>query len=199
MEERIEEIKNELKEILSEYRYNHSVSVMEKCIELAEIHGVDVKEAAIAGLLHDNSKEMLLEENIKYAKDNGIEFDEIELKVPGLMHGKVGADIAKKKYRVPDEIAHAIRVHTTTDLNMNDLDKIVYIADKIEESRDEGIENIELERATSLVDLDKTMLIIIDGTIKKLIENKKLIHPNALLTRNALVDKLNQRKEQKKD
>jgi HD superfamily phosphohydrolase YqeK len=82
---------------------------------------------------------------------------------------------------------------------MNDLDKIVYIADKIEESRDEGIENIELERATSLVDLDKTMLIIIDGTIKKLIENKKLIHPNALLTRNALVDKLNQRKEQKKD
>ncbi len=199
MDERIEEIKRELKESLSEYRYNHSISVMNKCIELANIHGVNVENAAIAGLLHDNSKEMLFEDNINYAKDNDIEFDEIELKVPGLMHGKVGADIAKKKYGVSEEIAHAIRIHTTADINMNDLDKIVYIADKIEESRDEGIENINLERETALVDLDKTMLIVIEGTIKKLIENKRLIHPNAILTRNALLEKMNQRNEQKKD
>ena len=199
MDERIEEIKRELKESLSEYRYNHSISVMNKCIELANIHGVNVENAAIAGLLHDNSKEMSFADNINYAKDNDIVFDEIELKVPGLMHGKVGADIAKKKYGVSEEIAHAIRIHTTTDINMNDLDKIVYIADKIEESRDEGIENINLEREIALVDLDKTMLIIIEGTIKKLIENKRLIHPNAILTRNALLEKMNQQNEQKKD
>ena len=199
MDEQIEKIKNELKEILSEYRYNHSMSVMNKCIELAKIHGVDEREAALAGLLHDNSKEMSLEDNINYARDNGIEFDEIELKVPGLMHGKVGADIAKKKYGISDEVAHAIKIHTTTEINMNDLDKIVYIADKIEESRDEGIENLKLERETSLVDLDKTMLIIIEGTIKSLIEKGRLIHPNAIATRNKLLEMVNGKEEQKKD
>lgn len=190
MEERIEEIKKELKESLSEYRYNHSISVMNKCIELAKVHGVDVEEAAIAGLLHDNSKEMLFEDNIKYAKENNIEFDEVELKVPGLMHGKVGADIAKKKYGVSEQVAHAIKVHTTTDVNMNKLDKIVYISDKIEESRDESIENIDKEREMSLVDLDKTMLIIIDGTIKKLVEQGRIIHPNAIKTRNELLSNM---------
>ena len=57
-EELIEKIKVELKEILSERRYNHSVSVMNKCIELAEIYNVDVDEAALAGLTHDIAKEI---------------------------------------------------------------------------------------------------------------------------------------------
>ena len=191
MDERIEEIKNELKEILSEYRYNHSISVMNKCIELAKIHGTDIEEATLAGLLHDNSKEMSLEENIKYAKENGIEFDEIEMKNPSLMHGKVGADIAIKKFGVSEKIAHAIRVHTTTDTDMNELDKIVFIADKIEISRDSNIENIELERELSHKNLDVTMLYILNGTIKFLLENDKLIHPNAIYTRNQLLEKLN--------
>ena len=191
MDERIERIKSELKEILSEYRYNHSISVMNKCIELAKIHGTDVEEATLAGLLHDNSKEMSLEENIKYANENGIEFDEIEMKNPSLMHGKVGADIAIKKYGVSEKVAHAIKVHTTTELNMNELDKIVFIADKIEVSRDSAIDNIELERELSHKDLDVTMLYILNGTIKFLLENDKLIHPNAIYTRNQLLEKLN--------
>ena len=54
--EKTEKIKEDLKNILSERRYIHSVGVMEMCETLAKIYGVDVEKAKIAGLLHDNAK-----------------------------------------------------------------------------------------------------------------------------------------------
>ena len=76
-------------------------------------------------------------------------------------------------------------------LEKQELDKIVFIADKIEASRDSAIDNIELERELSYKDLDVTMLYILNGTIKFLLEKDKLIHPNAIYTRNQLLEKLN--------
>ena len=54
--ELIERIKNDLKENLTEYRYIHSLGVMEMAEELAKVYNVDVESARIAGLLHDISK-----------------------------------------------------------------------------------------------------------------------------------------------
>ena len=54
--ELIEKIKKDLKNMLSEYRYNHSIGVMNKAIELAKIYGVDEDKAALAGLTHDIAK-----------------------------------------------------------------------------------------------------------------------------------------------
>ena len=51
--ELIERIKNDLKENLTEYRYIHSLGVMEMAEELAKVYNVDVESARIAGLLHD--------------------------------------------------------------------------------------------------------------------------------------------------
>ena len=48
--ELIEKIQADLKEILSERRYRHSVGVMEMAGELAKIYCVDVETAKIAGL-----------------------------------------------------------------------------------------------------------------------------------------------------
>ena len=56
MEEIIEKVKNDLKQILSERRYEHSIGVMNMAGELAEIYNVDVETAKLAGLLHDNDK-----------------------------------------------------------------------------------------------------------------------------------------------
>ena len=57
-EELIEKIKGDLKQELSERRYVHSVSVMKKAIELAQIYDENVDEAALAGLTHDIAKEI---------------------------------------------------------------------------------------------------------------------------------------------
>ena len=70
----IEEIKNELRNILSEKRYLHSIGVMEKAIELAKIFGEDEEKAGYVGLVHDIAKEMTEEELLEYANKNNIIF-----------------------------------------------------------------------------------------------------------------------------
>ena len=72
-------MKEDLKNILSERRYIHSVGVMEMCEKLAKIYKVDVEKAKIAGLLHDNAKEMSPEEMLNYVKKNNIEITEIPI------------------------------------------------------------------------------------------------------------------------
>ena len=105
--ELIEKIQADLKEILSERRYTHSIGVMEMAGELAKIYGVDIETAKLAGLLHDNAKEISDEEMLKYVEENNIEINEFEKHNVKILHGKVGADIAKKKYGVNEKIQKA--------------------------------------------------------------------------------------------
>ncbi len=183
----IEKIQADLKEILSERRYTHSVGVMEMAGELAKIYGVDVETAKIAGLLHDNAKEMSDEEMLKYVKKNNIEINEFEKHNVKILHGKVGADIAKKKYGISEQIQKAIEYHTTTNPNMDTLAKIVYVSDKIELTRKSASYDIEKEREVAKHDLDEAVLLIINNTTKHLIDSDKLIAVESIETRNKIM------------
>ena len=186
--ELIEKIETDLKEILSEKRYNHSISVMNMAEELARIYGVDVVDAKIAGLLHDNAKEMSEEEMLKYAEKNNIEVTEFERLNTKILHGKIGADIARKKYGISEQIAKAIEYHTTTNPEMDILAKIIYISDKIELTRKIEAFDLDAERKLAKEDLDKTLLLIIDNTTKYLIDNNKMIAVESIETRNKLLN-----------
>lgn len=186
--ELIEKIETDLKEILSEKRYNHSISVMNMAEELARVYGVDVVDAKIAGLLHDNAKEMSEEEMLKYAEKNNIEVTEFEMLNAKILHGKIGADIARKKYGISEQIAKAIEYHTTTNPEMDILAKIIYISDKIELTRKIEAFDLDAERKLAKEDLDKTLLLIIDNTTKYLIDNNKMIAVESIETRNKLLN-----------
>ena len=175
--ELIDTIKKDLKETLSERRYIHSIGVMEMCAKLAQIYGVDVQKAQIAGLLHDIAKEMPKEEMFKYVEEK-ISYQ--------ILHGKIGADIAKKKYGLDEQIQNAIKYHTTTSPEMDTLAKIVYVSDKIEMNRKLEGYDLEYERELAQKDLDKTVLYIIDASIKSLVEKGKLIEKE-VDTRNYLI------------
>lgn len=61
---------------------------------------------------------------------NKIEITEFERNNPFLIHAKLGAFLAKDKYKVEDpEILSAITWHTTGKEDMTLLEKIIYIAD----------------------------------------------------------------------
>lgn len=185
--ELIDKIKEDLKNTLSERRYIHSLGVMEMAVELAKIYNVDEKKAELAGLLHDNAKEMTPEELLKYVDDNNIKISEVERINTKILHGKVGADIAKKKYGVSKEIQEAIEFHTTTNPNMNTLDKIVFVADKIELNRKSATYDIESERELAKKDLDGAVIFIINSNITSLIQKDKLINEESIQTRNKLM------------
>ena len=185
--ELLETIKEDLKQSLSEKRYIHSIGVMEMSEELAKIYNVDIETAKIAGLLHDIAKEMPKEEILKYVEENNIIITEVESINTGILHGKIGADIAKKKYNVNEQIQKAIKYHTTTNPNMDTLAKIVYVADKIELNRKSENFDIELERKLAKENLDKALLVILDNTTKYLIDNNRLLVEESIETRNKLL------------
>lgn len=187
--ELIEQIKKDLKEILSERRYIHSLGVMEMAGKLAKIHNEDIETAKIAGLLHDIAKEMPKEEMLKYVKENNIETNKIERINTAILHGKIGADIARKRYGVSKQIQNAIKYHTTTSPEMDTLAKIVYVADKTEMNRKSEDYDIEYERKLAKEDLDAVIIYIIDANIKSLIDKNKLIEEESVKTRNSLMIK----------
>ena len=185
MVEDIEKLKEDLKIVLSDSRYNHSISVMNMCEALASKYNVNVKKAKLVGLMHDMAKDMTKEEKIQYVKNNNIECSLIEEKIVEILHGKIAADICKKRYQFDEEMCTAIKYHTTGKENMTLLEKILFIADKIDETRNyEGVEDL---RELAFEDLDKAILKNIDDTLIINIQKNKLILEESIKTRNNLL------------
>ncbi len=124
-----------LKEELSNERFFHTLGVRDCSIELAKKYGADVKKAEIAGLLHDCAKCMTKEDLRKYIDENIKDIDKNELKNYKTLHAPVGARFAREKFGIEDdEIISAIRWHTLGRIDMTLLEKIVFLADKIEKN-----------------------------------------------------------------
>ena len=190
--ELIEKIKKDLKENMSEKRFEHSVSVMKKAIELAKIYNENEDEAALAGLTHDIAKEIPDDEAFMLAEKNGIELDEIEKINTKLLHGKIGAFLAKEKYGFNERITDAIKFHTETVPEMDNLSKIVYVADKIEDTRVSDKVDLDKQREVAMQNLDDAVIMIHEASTLKQIEKGRLIHPNGIYTRNyLLMNKIN--------
>lgn len=179
-------IYDKLKESIGLERYNHSIGVMKTSIELANIYGCSIEKAALAGLLHDCGKFRSEINLLKIANDFDIILDNVMKRNKELIHGPLGEAIAKKEYNITDEtILSAIRYHTTGRENMSLIEKIVYIADVIEPSRNfEGVEEI---RELAYKDIDNSILHAIDSTIRFIIHRGNLIHLDTVKARNQLI------------
>lgn len=189
------EIENDVKSVLSEYRFTHSLGVAKKAIELAKIYGVQEEIAKKVGIAHDIAKEMTDEEMIEYTKANNIRIDEIETVKPSLLHGKIGADIAAKKFGFTQDMINAIKWHTTGRENMSMLEKIIYVADKTEENRKGTRFNLEKSRELSTQNIDETLIFLMDEFITYNVKNEWLIHPETINARNYIL--LNESKMRK--
>ena len=109
-----------------------------------------------------------------------------------MLHGKTAAAIAKNEYGAPQDVVDAIACHTTGKANMTLLDKIIYLADYIEETRD--FDGVEPARELAKVDIDEALLYCFDQSLYDLLNRGKLIHPDTMEARNALIRQGVQRK-----
>ena len=198
----LEQIREEVKHILSEKRYKHSLGVEKRAAELGAIYGVDIEKAKLAGITHDIAKEMPKEEMLKYVTENNIEIDNIEKINVGLLHGKIGADICKKKYGFTQDMQDAIKYHTVGNVNMDLLAKIIYIADKIEDGRkyndEEKMKTLEKIREIAKKDINLALIFSIDSSMIYTIKKGKLIHIDSVLLRNKLIKDIRNYKKVKK-
>ena len=185
----LNQIEEYIKNKLSEKRYYHSRCVMERSKELAEKFGADVEIAKKIGIAHDVAKEMTEDKKLKYVKENNIEIDETERENTGLLHAKIGKDIAIKEFGFTESMGDAIANHTTGNKNMDIYSKILFIADRT--SKDRNFE--ELEYLNELVNkgIDEAVLYILDKKIKLQIEKRASIHINGIIARNYLLNEIN--------
>lgn len=162
------QVKKAVKKTQDGKRFEHTLGVAYTAVALAMKYGVSLKDAELAGLLHDCAKCLSHEEKIAICKDNNIEMTDVEKRNPFLLHAKVGFFLAKTTYKVEDEdILNAILYHTTGRPEMSLLEKIVFIADYIEPGRDQAPNLTEI-RKLAFEDIDKALLWILDDTLNYL-------------------------------
>ena len=168
----MKKIKKYLKKHLTKERYQHTLGVAHTAVAMAMRYNPDtsnaefIKRAETAGLLHDCAKCMDNDKKIKICEKNNIPCSDFEISHPYLLHGKVGAYIAKNKFDILDEdILQAITWHTTGRPEMSLLEKIIFIADYIEPSRN-PIPELDVIRQIAFVDIDKAMEKILSNTLK---------------------------------
>lgn len=142
---------------LSSRRVAHVAGVESQAVLLARRWGEDPEDAAAAGILHDITKSFKPEKQLKLCQKYGIMLSPEERETPALLHARTGAAFARELFGVPDRIYSAIRWHTTGRPDMTLLEKIVYLADYTEPTRDfDGVEKL---RALCFEDLDRAMAL----------------------------------------
>lgn len=163
-----DKIRQRLKADLKPTRYAHTMRVMMKSIELADKYGADGKKAALAGLLHDCAK-LTPEKQYELAAEYGLDVSGM---AQPIIHGPLGAERARRVFGIEDnDVLSAISCHTTCKSRMTVLDKIVYLADKIEQGRTyDGVESIRREADK---DLDRGMVRCIKHAIYHVEGEKK--------------------------
>lgn len=164
-------MQKKLVKYLDEDRFAHTLGVMYTCASLAMVHGYDLEDAQAAGLLHDCAKCIPNKKKLKLCSQHNIPVTAFEEEHPFLLHAKLGAYIARKKYDITDEeILSSITYHTTGRREMSMLEKIVYIADYIEPMRNKA-PNLDKIRRLAFQDLDECLYEIFKDTLEYLDEN----------------------------
>jgi nicotinate-nucleotide adenylyltransferase len=170
----ISKIKKYIKNNLSRDRYLHSLGVASEAVRLAINFNSDIYKAYISGLLHDCAKEN--QNKIYLCKLYNIKLDEYFLKQIELTHSFLAAEIARNIFFINDEdILNSIKYHTTARPMMSLLEKIVYVADKIEPNR--SFDDVENLRKVSYKNLDLAIISNLKFVINKNKLNGCFTHP----------------------
>lgn len=169
---------------LKRSRVPHVLGTEQEAIRLAERYGADVEKARRAALLHDCTKKLNMEEQLELCRRYNIPLDDLEQKALKLLHAKTGAAIARDVFGVDEEIYSAIWWHTTGHAGMTPLEKIIYLADYIEPSRDfPGVDQL---RKVCYEDLERGLLMGLEMSVEEMQGMGNPVHYATLEARDAL-------------
>ena len=158
---------------LGQKRLLHTLNVGILSLKYAGIYDKSLCDRAlIAGELHDCAKELdeALQTEMSIERTGDLFLDK------KLLHSPAGAVMAQREFGISDpEILDAITYHTTGRGNMTLLDKIVYLADKLEPSRTYA--DLTKERKLAETDIDEALKLCVKSVKKKFESRGQRIHP----------------------
>lgn len=168
-------------------RIPHVRGCEEEAVKLALRWGADPELCRRAGILHDCTKYWELEEHLALCDQYGMELDELERQASKLLHSKTGSLIARHVFGECDEVCDAIFWHTTGRADMTLMEKILYIADYIEVTRD--FPEVVPLRELAYQDLDAALYMGAQLTMEEMREKKRVLHPNTVACHAQLREK----------
>lgn len=163
-------------------RFRHTIGVARSALDLAERLGVqNTRPVLRSALLHDIAKELPYQKAKELASVFPDDLGSTDI-LP-VIHAPAGAALARRLFSVSDEEYHAIKLHCTLDSDMVLLDKIIYISDMVEPSRNfpavfklrECFSSVRTEN-----DLDRLLILALEQNICYISNTGGVVHPASL-------------------
>lgn len=165
-------------------RIAHVRGCEEEAVRLAQHWGANEEYARRAAILHDCTKYFNLREQLEICDRYSVELDDMERGAVKLLHSKTGAALAGHVFGECEEVCQAICWHTTGKANMTLLEKILYIADYMEPTR--NFDGVEKLRELAYIDLNAAVLLGTEMSVEEMTGYGNPIHPNTLAARDFL-------------
>ena len=137
-EEEIEFVLDEVKNRLSEKRFCHTLSVLKAARYIGSFFEcIDLSELSVAAALHDVTKELTYEEHIELLNKSGAVVSDEDIKTAAVLHSLSAPAVILRDFPkyATESVISAVKNHTMGDAKMSLFDRIVFIADYVEETR----------------------------------------------------------------
>jgi predicted HD superfamily hydrolase involved in NAD metabolism len=175
---------------------DHVSRVVTEARRLAHLHGIDEERAVIAALGHVLYRGHSPDDLLREAEAAGIAPNAEERSQPILLHGPLAAKLMAERYGIDDaDVLAAARHHTTARAGMSELEKLLFVADKIEPEKARSEPALaEAHRAAhesaqraGHQSFDAAMRIILDYQVSRALERGWPLHPDTVAARNELL------------
>ncbi len=161
-----------IKKSLPLKRLVHTANVTVCALYKAKELGLDKQKVQVAAMLHDWAK---------YMDHTLIGGFELPVDVPApVVHAFLGAYVAQTTLGITDnEVLDAIRYHTSGRANMSTLEKLIFVADMVEDGRTyEGVDKLRKLYYTD--DFDKCFKECLAEELKHLLAKKQYVYKETL-------------------
>ena len=149
--------------------------------ELAQIHDVDVEACELAAGTHDLFRSEPDFAQISIAEKYGIPIGDMEMETPMLLHGPNAAAWLENEAGLTDNrVLEAVRWHTFGWPEIDDIGKILYLADKLEPGKVTADPSLEVIRNMADIHPDKALLALLQKRIEAQIAKELEVHPLTL-------------------
>ncbi len=166
----------------------HIERVVAEARRLALLHGADQERAALAAWGHDIARALTPAELLAEARRLNLTVDPVEEEAPILLHGAVGAAILARDFAIDDpEVLAAARYHTTGRAGMSTLEKVLFVADKIEPDKVRAQRALARIRQLADSDLDAAVLAYLNQHLLEADRRGWPLHPQTVGARNDLL------------
>ena len=194
-------LRERVKGLMSEKRYVHTCAVERMVVRLGELYCPElIPELRAAALLHDITKEETLENQLQLCEKFDIILEPTATLAPKTLHARTAAAIIPEKFPkfATETVIRAVRWHTTGCDDMQIADKLVYLADYIDDSRKFidcvrlreifwGADPAAMDEGKRLAHLRDVLILSFDMTIRGLLEDGVPISLYSIMARDQLL------------